>query len=121
MAGPTLLAQANAPHRTPGTSPNIIPVIKPLSQQAITIYLDGSTKLDLSAIVNENITLVHLGERLIILFDNNAEVTLDSFFGVNGQPLGDVTVGLGAGRGPPSGFRLTAKSARVGYGSAPSA
>ena len=44
---PMILAQGTGPQGTPGTSTNVIPVNKPLGQQAITIHLDGSTKLDL--------------------------------------------------------------------------
>ncbi|HLH92421.1 MAG TPA: hypothetical protein VKX28_28665 [Xanthobacteraceae bacterium] len=73
----------------------MITVVKPGDNQAITIHLDGATKLDLSAIANENITLVHVGDRLIILFANHAEVTIEPFYSDNGQPLPDITVELG--------------------------
>src|SRR5262249_24379580 len=67
-------------------------------EQAISVHLDGSTKLDLSAIANEQITLVHLGDRLIILFDNHAQVTIEPFYNDNGQPMADLMVELGPGR-----------------------
>ncbi len=93
MAGSIVVAQGTTP---PGTTPpKVVTVIKPDSNQAITIHLDGSTKLDLSAIANENITLVHVGDRLIILFANHAEVTIDPFYSDNGQPLPNITVELG--------------------------
>src|SRR5712671_4403899 len=98
MTGPIVVAQASNPQGPGGASPRIITVNKPQGQQAITIHLDGSVKLDLSAIANEKITLVHLGNRLIILFDNHATVTFEPFYGDNGQPLPDVTVELGPGR-----------------------
>jgi len=76
----------------------VIAVTKPQGEQAITIHLDGKTKLDLSAIANEQITLVHLGDRLIILFDNHAQVTIEPFYNDNGQPVADLTIELGPGR-----------------------
>ncbi|MEA2995248.1 MAG: large repetitive protein, partial [Alphaproteobacteria bacterium] len=98
MTGPIVVAQANNSQGPGGAAPRLVAVNKPQGQQAITIHLDGSVKLDLSAIANEKITLVHLGDRLIILFDNNATVTIEPFYGDNGQPLPDVTVELGPGR-----------------------
>src|SRR5258708_17254898 len=98
MTGPIVVAQASNPQGPGGASPRIITVNKPQGQQAITIHLDGSVKLDLSAIANEQITLVHLGDRLIILFDNHAQVTIEPFYNDNGQPVTDLTVELGPGR-----------------------
>src|SRR6185312_14249123 len=97
MTDRIILAQATG-QQQPGTPSKTIQVNKPLDQQAITIHLDGATKLDLSAIANESITLVHLGDRLIIIFANHAQVTLEPFYGDNGQPLTDLTVELGPGR-----------------------
>src|ERR1700693_5888169 len=96
MSTPIVVAQSSGP-QGPNSPPKVVIVTKPDSNQAITIHLDGSTKLDLSAIANENITLVHVGDRLIILFDNHAEVTIEPFYGDNGQPLPDITVDLGPG------------------------
>src|ERR1700733_8032509 len=94
MSTPLVVAQANGP-QGPSSAPKAVTVVKPDGNQAITIHLDGATKLDLSAIANENITLVHVGDRLIILFDNHAEVTIEPFYSDNGQPLPDITVELG--------------------------
>src|SRR5258705_8172930 len=98
MTGPIVVAQASNPQGPGGASPRIVAVNKPQGQQAITIHLDGSVKLDLSAIANEKITLVHLGNRLIVLFDNHATVMFEPFYGDDGQPLPNVTVELGPGR-----------------------
>ena len=95
MARSVVVAQATGPQGPNSPPPKVITVIKPDGNQAITIHLDGATKLDLSAIANENITLVHVGDRLIILFDNHAEVTIEPFYSDNGQPLPDITVELG--------------------------
>src|SRR3984957_16281529 len=89
-----VVAQADGP-QAPNSPPKVVAVTKPGGNQSITIHLDGATKLDLSAIANEKITLVHVGDRLIILFDNHAEVTIEPFYSDNGQPLPDVTVDLG--------------------------
>jgi T1SS-143 domain-containing protein len=96
MTKPIVVAQANT--GPSGAQPRVIAVSKPQGEQAITIHLDGSVKLDLSAIANENITLVHLGDRLIILFENHAMVTFEPFYGDDGQPLPNLTVELGPGR-----------------------
>src|SRR5215831_4772753 len=98
MAGSVVVAQATGPQGPNSPPPKVIKVIKPDGNQAITIHLDGATKLDLSAIANENITLVHVGDRLIVLFENHAQVTIEPFYGDNWQPLPDVTVELGPGR-----------------------
>ena len=92
-----VVAQATNAQST-ASAANVITVTKPQGEQAITIHLDGKTKLDLSAIANEQITLVHLGDRLIILFDNHAQVTIEPFYNDNGQPVADLTVELGPGR-----------------------
>src|SRR5215472_6351996 len=92
-----VLAQANNPPAS-NTNSQVVTVSKPQGEQAITIHLDGAAKLDLSAIANEQITLVHLGDRLIILFDNHAQVIVEPFYGDNGQPLADLTIELAPGR-----------------------
>jgi hypothetical protein len=98
MNRPVVVAQASGPRGPSRVPTNVIAVNKPQGEQAITIHLDGSTKLDLTAIANENITLVHIGDRLIILFENHAEVAIDGFYGRDGQPLADLTVELAPGR-----------------------
>ncbi|HEY4921646.1 MAG TPA: hypothetical protein VII40_16205, partial [Xanthobacteraceae bacterium] len=94
MSTPIVVAQSSGP-QGPNSPPKVVTVTKPDNNQAITIHLDGSTKLDLSAIANDTITLVHVGDRLIILFDNHSEVIVEPFFSDNGQPLPDITVELG--------------------------
>ena len=77
----------------------VVKVTKPSDGQAITIELshDQPTKIDLTAIASENFTLVHIGEKLIIWFDNNATVTVEPFFDLMGVPRQDLTVEV-AGR-----------------------
>ena len=67
---------------------------KPSDGQAITVDLgyEQQAKLDLTAVANEKMTLVHIGEKLIFLFDNNATVTVEPFFNSMGVPRQDLTV-----------------------------
>ncbi|WP_244550347.1 DUF5801 repeats-in-toxin domain-containing protein, partial [Bradyrhizobium sp. cf659] len=46
----------------------------------VHLGFDQKVKLDFSAIANEKITLVHVGEKLIILFDNKSTITVDPVF-----------------------------------------
>ena len=101
MNAHTVIAQANtASTSTPPKEPKIVKVTKPGSGQAVTVELgyDQSAKLDLSGVANEKITLVHIGENLIILFDNNATVTVHPFFDSMGVPLQNLTVEVAPGR-----------------------
>src|SRR5262245_11568618 len=78
-----------------GSKPvKILKIEKPANGQAITAEAswDGTIKVDLTAIANEKITLVHIGERLIILFDNQSTVTIIPFFDSMGVPLANITV-----------------------------
>ena len=74
MNGPFQVAQAGgtATSSTNGTPVRIYKLTKPLTDQAVMVNLgyDQKVKIDFSAIANEKITLVHIGEKLIILFDN---------------------------------------------------
>jgi VCBS repeat-containing protein len=79
-------------------SPKVVKLIKPQTDQAITIHLDGATKLDLTAIGNDNVTFVHAGDRLVILFDNHSTVTIDPFYDSKGLPQADILVELSADR-----------------------
>ena len=62
--------------------PRIFRLTKPLGDQAVVVNLgyDQKVKVDFSAIANEKITLVHVGDKLIILFDNKSTVTVEPFF-----------------------------------------
>src|SRR5262245_36409177 len=95
MNAHTVIAQAStASTSTPPKDPKIVKVIKPAGGQAVTVELgyDQGAKLDLSGVASEKITLVHIGENLIILFDNNATVTVHPFFDSMGVPLANLTV-----------------------------
>ena len=94
-------AQAIAPKKPI----RIVKVTKPSDGQAITVELgyEQQSKLDLTLVANERMTLVHIGEKLIILFDNNATVTVEPFFNSMGVPLQNFTVEVAPGRELPSG------------------
>src|SRR3954453_3408686 len=85
-------------------STRIVKVVKPGSEQALTIELgyDQKAKVDLSGVANEKMTLVHIGEKLIILFDNQSTVTVHPFFDSMGVPLSNLSVAVSAGRDLPS-------------------
>ena len=72
----------------------VIRIDKPSDGQAVTAEAsyDGTVRIDFSAIANEKITLVHIGERLIILFDNKSTVTIIPFFDSMGVPLANITI-----------------------------
>src|SRR4029077_15308971 len=58
---------------------------------------------DFSAIANEKITLVHVGEKLIIVFDNHSTVTVEPVFksradGLGNETRDDITVEMSPGR-----------------------
>ena len=95
MNGPFVVAQANVAAGAAIKKPvRIVKVTKPSDGQAITVDLgyEQQAKLDLTSVANEKMTLVHIGEKLIILFDNNATVTVEPFFDSMGVPRQDITV-----------------------------
>lgn len=101
MNGPFQVAQANIAGQSGGKPPaRIVKIAKPFSDQSVVVALsyDGSVKADLSAIAGEKITLVHIGEKLIILFDNKSTVTLEPFFDSTGKPLNGISVEVSPGR-----------------------
>ena len=83
----------------------VVKVVKPGDEQAVTIELgyDQKVKLDLTAVADEKLTLVHIGEKLIILFDNQSTVTVHPFFDSMGVPLSNVSVSVSSGQDLPSG------------------
>jgi T1SS-143 domain-containing protein len=93
MNRPIVMAQLGGATPTQSAQPvRIIKLAKPDGGQAQTVFLgyDQKFKLDLSAIANEKITFVHVGERLVILFDNQSTLTLDPFFDSSGAPRANI-------------------------------
>src|SRR4051812_30953420 len=101
MNGPFQVAQASTPGTTNSNSPvRIFNLTKPLGDQAVTINLgyDQKVKVDFSGIANEKITLVHVGDKLIILFDNKSTMTVEPFFDSRHDVLNNLTVEVAPGR-----------------------
>src|SRR5262249_61096793 len=79
--------------------PQNLKVKKPQGDQSIVLDLrDQRVKLDFSGIADEKMTLVQVGTRLVILFDNLSTVTADPFFDYSGKPFIALDVILGSGR-----------------------
>src|SRR6478609_6674258 len=80
--------------------PRIYKLTKPLTDQAVIVNVgyDQKVQVDFSAIANEKITLVHVGEKLIILFDNQSTVTVEPFFDSRNDPRQNITVEMEPGR-----------------------
>jgi T1SS-143 domain-containing protein len=78
----------------------IFKLTKPLTDQAVTVNLgyDQKVQLDFTSIANEKITLVHVGEKLIILFDNKSTVTVEPFFDSRHDSLKNLTIEVAPGR-----------------------
>src|SRR5262245_34583737 len=106
MNGPFQVAQLSSPGNSGNNSPvRIYKLTKPLTDQAVVVNLgyDQKVKIDFTAIANEKITLVHIGEKLIILFDNDSTVTVEPFFksradGLGGETRSEITVEMAPGR-----------------------
>ena len=99
-------------------APRIVKVVKPSANEAVTLELgyNQNTKLDLSGVANEKLKFVHVGEKLIILFDNGANVTVHPFFDSMGKALPNVAVEFTPGQDLPnsefvSKFRNTSDDA----------
>ena len=100
MNGPFQVAQASAHRRlqhrrNPCTN---LQTDEAAHHQAVMVNLgyDQKVKVDFSAIANEKITLVHVGEKLIILFDNQSTVTVEPVFksradGLVGETRDEIT------------------------------
>ncbi|WP_063694591.1 DUF5801 repeats-in-toxin domain-containing protein [Bradyrhizobium stylosanthis] len=95
------IAQATGAGNSNNASPpRIFKLTKPFADQAVVLNLgyDQKVQVDFSAIANEKITLVHVGEKLIILFDNHSTVTVEPFFDSRHDQLGNLTIQVAPGR-----------------------
>jgi T1SS-143 domain-containing protein len=96
MNAPVLLAQLSGSSPATPPTPKNLKIEKPANGQAFTLHLDGNTRLDLSDIASEKLTFVKVGEKLIILFDNQSTVTIDPVFdSATGNPLTDIGFQVG--------------------------
>src|SRR5450432_53524 len=101
MNGPFQVAQGSGPGGSnSGAPPRVFKLTKPLGDQAVVVNIgyDQKVQVDFSAIANEKITLVHIGEKLIILFDNKATVTVEQFFDSRHDALNNLTIEIAPGR-----------------------
>ncbi|MBR1200957.1 VCBS domain-containing protein, partial [Bradyrhizobium sp. AUGA SZCCT0158] len=102
MNGPFQVAQASGVGigNNNNAAPRIFTLTKPLGDQAVVINLgyEQKVKVDFSGIANEKITLVRVGEKLIILFDNKSTVTVEPFFDSRHDALNNLSVEVAPGR-----------------------
>src|SRR3954452_10314303 len=103
MNAPFLIARAGGPapatdFSAQGKPPRVVTIEKPQNNQAVVVHLDGNTRIDLSDIANEKITFVRVGDRLVILFENQATVTIEPVFGPNGDINPDIAFQVGSDR-----------------------
>src|SRR6476469_4143294 len=100
MDGQFQVAQASAANSGNAAPPRIFKLTKPLTDQAVVVNVgyDQKVQVDFSAIANEKITLVHIGEKLIILFDNHSTVTVEPFFDSRHDALKNLTIEVAPGR-----------------------
>src|SRR5437763_5793104 len=82
------------------TPPRIFKLTKPLADQSVVVNIgyEQKVQVDFSAIANEKITLVHIGEKLIVLFDNQSTVTVEPFFDSRHDALQNLTIEIAPGR-----------------------
>jgi T1SS-143 domain-containing protein len=74
-----------------GGTPRLVKLEKPGSGAAVTLDVSGRTVLDFSDIANEKLTFVRIGDRLIVLFDNQSTISVEGVFGADGQPVAGLT------------------------------
>ncbi|MEH2470274.1 hypothetical protein V1281_000479 [Nitrobacteraceae bacterium AZCC 2161] len=101
MNGPFQVAQATGTGTSSNSAPpRIFKLTKPLGDQAVVVNLgyDQKVQVDFSGIANEKITLVHVGEKLIVLFDNKSTVTVEPFFDSRHDQAQNLTVEIAPGR-----------------------
>jgi T1SS-143 domain-containing protein len=101
MNGPFRVAEVSGTTTTTNnTAPRIYTLTKPLGDQAVVVNLgyDQKVKVDFSSIANEKITLVHIGDKLIILFDNKSTLTVEPFFDSRHDGINNLSIEVAPGR-----------------------
>ncbi|MDB5515210.1 MAG: hypothetical protein JWQ17_1968, partial [Tardiphaga sp.] len=91
MNARVVVAEANNPGTGANPAQRVIRVVKPQHDQAVSIRLEGDVRLDLSDIGTEKLIFVRVGDRLVILFDNQSAVGIEGAFDGNGQPSPDLS------------------------------
>jgi hypothetical protein len=87
MTNPVVLAQLPGSAPPSDSSPKHLKVEKPQNGQAVAVHLDGGTRIDFSDVASEKLTFVRVGDKLIVLFDNQSTVSIDPVFESAGHPL----------------------------------
>src|SRR3954469_2803252 len=100
MNAPVLLAQlSGSSSGTPAAAPpKTLKIEKPQGGAAVTVHLDGNTKVDFSDVASEKLTFIRVGNTLVVLFDNQSTVTVEPVFDSAGHPLADIAFGMGPDR-----------------------
>ena len=96
MDASLVVAEASRPGAgTSASSPRVIQLTKPQDGHAVTVQLDsGRAQLDFSHISTETVALVHVNDKLVLLFDNHSTITIGPAFGADGKLLPDITFEL---------------------------
>jgi Ca2+-binding RTX toxin-like protein len=79
------LAEASSPAPAGREGSRTFKIVKPPAGEALVVPIDANARIDVSEITREPITLVHAGDRLIIVFDNQATVTIEPAFDTGGN------------------------------------
>ena len=90
MNAPVVLAQLAGSSPQTTASSKTVKLEKPQNGGSLTVHLDGQIQLDFSDIASEKLTFVRVGDKLIVLFDNQSTVTIEPVFGPDGHPLADI-------------------------------
>src|SRR3954467_1064259 len=98
MNAPVLLAQLSGSTAQTNPPPKNLKIEKPQNGQAVTVHLDGQTKIDFSDVASEKLTFVRVGDKLIVLFDNQSTVPMEPVFDSAGHPLADLAFAMNADR-----------------------
>jgi T1SS-143 domain-containing protein len=91
MNAPVVMAQFSGSPPQAIAAPKQLKVEKPQGGQAVTVHVDGHSRIDFSDVASEKLTFVRVGDRLIVLFDNQSTVTLEPVFDPSGHPLADIS------------------------------
>ena len=97
MNSPIRLAQIQTPQALgQGTARRVVALKHPAAGRLDDIYLRGDITLDFSAIANDRMVLVHTGNRLILIFEDQAMIVLHGFYDTTNQPASGPLVYVGA-------------------------
>jgi len=90
MNAPFQIAQLSGQTQPSVPSQSDVKIVKPQNGQAVTVNLTGNTRLDFSDVASEKLTFVRVGDKLVVLFENQSTVTIGPVFGADGNPSSDI-------------------------------